>query len=228
MSQSSTTREGTLSSFGPLAVSLYRGANPRFRGLLRKLVLRAEGGPVYSWTIRRIYKEFHGVDVGLYTIGPCDVPPGNLDPGTTVGRYSSVYYTVRVINTPDPAKTMSSHRLFAPGAMGGGSAMGAGTEATRETLSIGHDVWMGHNVIVLPGAKSIGDGAIVGAGSVVHSSVPPYAVVTGNPARVVRYRFSEKIIQELMESKWWLKSIDELSGQIEQFQKPLDGSPLPK
>jgi hypothetical protein len=120
MSQSSTPREGTLSSFGPLAVSLYRGANPRFRGVLRKLVLRAEGGPVYSWTIRRIYKEFHGVDVGLYTIGPCDVPPGNLDPGTTVGRYSSVYYTVRVINTPDPAKNDVESSIVCAGSHGWG------------------------------------------------------------------------------------------------------------
>ena len=221
MSHNSSVKEGKLWSMGPLMVSLYRSSSkPAVRSLVRKLVLRAEGGPVYSWTIRRLYREFHGVDVGLYTIGPCDVPPGNLDPGTTVGRYSSVYYTVRVINTPDPAKTMSSHRLFSPRALGAPAT----AESPLETLSIGHDVWMGHNVIVLPGAKSIGDGAIVGAGSVVHSPVPAYAVVTGNPARVVRYRFPEKVIADLIASQWWNKSIDQLSGQMERLQKPIEGS----
>jgi len=184
------------------------------------MVLRAEKGPVYSQTIREIYREFHGVDVGLYSIGPCDVPPGNLGPGTRVGRYSSIYYTVRTITTPDPAKTLSTNRLFSPEALGSTSA-GSGM---RESIAIGHDVWMGHNVIILPTAQSIGDGAIVGAGSVVHNPVPPYAVVTGNPARVVRFRFPEKVIEELMASKWWLKSIDDLKSRIDDFRKPLDGS----
>ena len=70
--------------------------------------------------------------------------------------------------------------------------------------------------------SSIGDGAFIGAGSVVQNDVPPYAVVTGNPARVVRYRFSPAKIQELLASRWWNKSIDELSYDMDSFRGPLE------
>lgn len=53
---------------------------------------------------------------------------------------------------------------------------------------------------------------------------PPYAVVTGNPARVVRFRFSEKKIQELLESKWWLKSIEELEPEMKKHRQPQEGT----
>ena len=58
-------------------------------------------------------------------------------------------------------------------------------------LEIGHDVWMGQQAIILPGCKKIGNGAIIGGGSIVTHDVPPYAIVVGNPARVIRYRFDE-------------------------------------
>lgn len=190
------------------------------RSLLRRLVLRMEGGAVYSLTIREIYRRFHGVDVGLYTIGPCDVAPGNLAPGTTVGRYSSIYYTVQSITRDHPSGAWAAHGLFCDSALG----KARNHAAPRSKLVIGNDVWAGHNAIILPSVEQIGDGAVIGAGSVVHNNVPPYAVVTGNPARVVRYRFSEKKINELIESKWWLKCIDELSGEMDEFQKPLEGA----
>lgn len=64
-------------------------------------------------------------------------------------------------------------------------------------VTIGNDVWIGRNAIVLPGV-SVCDGAVVGAGAVVTKDVPPYAVVAGNPARVIKYRFDEVLIAELM------------------------------
>ena len=67
---------------------------------------------------------------------------------------------------------------------------------------IGNDVWIGTRVMLL-GAITIGDGAIIGAGSVVTKDVPPYAVVAGNPARVLHYRFPQEIINKLLEIKWW-------------------------
>ena len=67
---------------------------------------------------------------------------------------------------------------------------------------VGNDVWIGQNVTVLPGVK-IGDGAIIGANSVVASDIPPYCVAAGNPCRVVKHRFDDKIIQELEKIKWW-------------------------
>lgn len=68
--------------------------------------------------------------------------------------------------------------------------------------TIGNDVWVGAGAIVLRGVN-IGDGAVVGAGSIVTKDVPPYAIVAGNPARVVRMRFGDETIVALLELKWW-------------------------
>ncbi len=67
---------------------------------------------------------------------------------------------------------------------------------------IGNDVWIGQNVTILPGIK-IGNGAIIGANSVVASDVPAYVIAVGNPCRVVKKRFDDKTIQKLEEIKWW-------------------------
>jgi acetyltransferase-like isoleucine patch superfamily enzyme len=71
-----------------------------------------------------------------------------------------------------------------------------------ERTSIGHDVWLGHSAIILSGVH-VGNGAVVGAGAVVTKDVPPYAIVAGNPAKLIRYRFTEDLVNELMEIKWW-------------------------
>jgi acetyltransferase-like isoleucine patch superfamily enzyme len=78
-------------------------------------------------------------------------------------------------------------------------------------VTIGSDVWTGHNVNVMPGV-SVGDGAIIGAGSVVTKDVPPFAIVVGVPAQVKRMRFSERVIERLMRLKWWDLELSELSG----------------
>jgi virginiamycin A acetyltransferase len=72
----------------------------------------------------------------------------------------------------------------------------------RPDTVLGNDVWLGYGVTVLAGVH-IGDGAIVAARSVVSTSVPPYAVVAGNPARVVRMRFPEDQVRQLLEIAWW-------------------------
>lgn len=69
-------------------------------------------------------------------------------------------------------------------------------------IEVGNDVWIGHGAIILSGV-SIGSGSIVGAGAVVTKSVPPYSVVVGNPAKVLKTRFNPKVIAELLELNWW-------------------------
>lgn len=73
---------------------------------------------------------------------------------------------------------------------------------TPKRVTIGHDVWLGANVIVLSGIR-IGNGAIIGAGAVVTRDVPPFAIAIGIPARVIRYRFSDEIINRLNQLCWW-------------------------
>jgi virginiamycin A acetyltransferase len=218
MGQGKPNREGKSSRFcSAVLLPLYGATKSKaFRSLLRRMVLRMEGGEVYSLTIREMLRRFHDITVGLYTIGPCAVEPGNLAKGTRIGRYSSIYYTVRTLSHDGPLDHESSHGLFCDSVLDGGA------HVPKIELEIGNDAFIGHNAIILPSVERVGDGAFIGAGSVVRSTVPPYAVVTGNPARVVRYRFSENKIQELLEEKWWLKSIDELSHDMDSFQKPIE------
>ena len=69
-------------------------------------------------------------------------------------------------------------------------------------INIGNDVWIGQRAIILDGV-TIGDGAIIGAGAIVTKNIPPYAVAVGSPAKVVKYRFSEEIIKDLLNIRWW-------------------------
>ena len=78
---------------------------------------------------------------------------------------------------------------------------------------IGNDVWIGQKAVILPGVQ-IGDGAIIGANSVVGSNVAPYTIVIGNPARVLRKRFDDELTDLLLRFKWWDKSIDEIDRLI--------------
>lgn len=71
-----------------------------------------------------------------------------------------------------------------------------------KSVIIGSDVWIGSRVTILPNVR-IGCGAIVGAGAVVTHDIPPYAIVVGNPAKIVKYRFSSEIIEKLMALRWW-------------------------
>jgi virginiamycin A acetyltransferase len=78
---------------------------------------------------------------------------------------------------------------------------------------IGNDVWIGQNATFLPGVH-IGDGVIAGASSVVTNDVPPYSIVAGNPARLIRRRFDDELIALLEEFKWWDKPIDEIQALL--------------
>lgn len=83
------------------------------------------------------------------------------------------------------------------------------TATSKGDVVIGNDVWIGHQCLILSGVD-IGDGAVIGAGSVVRRSVPPYAIVAGNPARVLGFRFSPEQIEALLRIKWWDWPIDRI------------------
>lgn len=75
-------------------------------------------------------------------------------------------------------------------------------ESEFKHVTIGNDVWIGARAMILDGV-SIGDGAVIAAGAVVTKDVPPYAIIGGVPARVIKYRFSEQKIYEMLQSQWW-------------------------
>lgn len=88
----------------------------------------------------------------------------------------------------------------------------------RETV-IGNDVWIGHHAIILQGV-TIGNGAVIGAGAVVTKDVKPYAIVAGNPAKIIRFRFEQSIIEGLLNSEWWNYSDADLKKFGLTFKDP--------
>ena len=82
---------------------------------------------------------------------------------------------------------------------------------------VGNDVWIGANVVVLRNVK-IGDGAVLAAGAIVNKDVPPYAIVGGVPAKIIKYRFDPESIKQIRWSRWYLKNIDLASADIRKLQ----------
>ena len=90
----------------------------------------------------------------------------------------------------------------------------------RQTI-IGHDTWIGHGAVIKPGLK-IGHGAVVGSSSVVTKDVPDYAIVVGNPAKIIRYRFDEQTIKSLLHITWWLWDYEMIKLRQDDFLLPVN------
>ncbi|UCD00312.1 MAG: CatB-related O-acetyltransferase [Phycisphaerales bacterium] len=155
----------------------------------------------------------------MYSHGGCFVP-GSVGPGTTIGRYCSIASGVRILNRDHPMDFKSMHAFFF-----NPDLKYCHKYLTKQTpLKIGNDVWIGTRAIILRNVTEIGDGAVIGAGAIITKNVQPYAVVIGNPARVVRYRFRQETINELLASRWWEQDIGELKPYIDEFQRPYERS----
>ena len=89
-------------------------------------------------------------------------------------------------------------------------------EPNKADVVIGNDVWVGMNANIMRGV-TIGDGAVIAADAVVTKDVPPYAIVGGNPARIIKYRFSPEIIAKLLEIKWWDWEENLIKDRINDF-----------
>lgn len=91
----------------------------------------------------------------------------------------------------------------------------------QKITCIGNDVWIGHSAIVKAGV-TIGDGAVVGAGSVVTKDIPPYAIVGGVPAKIIKYRFDESVVNQLIETKWWNLSDEFIESIAVYIKNPIE------
>jgi virginiamycin A acetyltransferase len=138
------------------------------------------------------YVAAHGFEIGDYSIGEPTVRLYNRSK-LKVGKYCSIAVGATFIMGGVHQTDAVSTSLFGlPGGLG----------PSVPDIVIGSDAWLAGNTVVLSGV-TIGDGAVVGAGSVVINDVPPYGVVFGNPARLMRKRFSDEIVAELMNLRWW-------------------------
>lgn len=192
---------------------------PRYiRWLIRRITMKLESGEKYSLTLRRMYKKCHGIDIGMYSYG-CFTQSW-IPAGTTIGRYCSFAKGVVICNANHPLERLSLHPFFYNAKL----KVVERETITRGNLSIGHDVWIGRNTFILPGVRQIGNGAVIGAGAIVTHDVPPYAIVGGNPARIIRYRFPQSIRQAVEASKWWTYSIEELKCSLSVFLEPVSSA----
>jgi len=171
----------------------------------------------------------------LVAIGPCSIGAYTYASNLSlhyadVGRFCSI--------GPDVCIGLGNHRtdLFSthPLAVKGGSQFAwhqhfgvmrnsltkpADTGAALPRTIVGHDVWIGRGALVNDNV-TVGNGAIIGAGAVVTRDVPDYAVVVGAPAKIVRYRFGEEVIERFLRLRWWdldLSSLDALPVEPEAF-----------
>jgi virginiamycin A acetyltransferase len=96
---------------------------------------------------------------------------------------------------------------------------------SKGDVVIGHDVWIGTQSVVLSGAE-IANGAAIGANSVVAGHIPPYAIAVGSPARVIKYRFPQELIQRLQDLQWWQWSDDRIRANRSFFAGPLTAEKL--
>ncbi len=122
-----------------------------------------------------------------------------------IGRFCSIASNVRINALEHPMERLTTHKIsYRPNEFfryqGIDSAFRSRRQAKR--VNIGHDVWIGHGAVIMPAVK-IGHGAVVGANAVVTKDVAPYTIVAGNPARLIRLRFSEDIAARLLQLEWW-------------------------
>ncbi len=135
-----------------------------------------------------------------YGIPSVQVFPGNHS-RLVIGNYVSIAEEVSILLGGDhPTQWVSTHPLRIRFGLEG--AYEDGTPSSKGDVRIGSDVWMAHRVTILSGI-SIGDGAIIAAGSVVTKDVPPYAIVGGVPGTVIRYRFDAPTVSALLAIGWW-------------------------
>jgi phosphonate metabolism protein (transferase hexapeptide repeat family) len=138
---------------------------------------------------------------------------------TTMGKFVNIAAHTRINPGQHPMDRPSMHHFqYRSSAYDLGEDDPSFFDWRRERhLTIGHDVWIGHGAIV-QGGVTIGCGAVIGSGAVVTKDVAPYAIVTGMPATLLRFRFEPHIQEALMRVAWWDWSHDELRERMEDFR----------
>lgn len=216
-----STKELRRSVASGLLVRAYKSMRGPGTATTRRFIVRVltvlEGGQMRSFSLRRIMNEVHGVEVGAHSYGCFD--PVRFPPGIRIGRYVSIGPNVAAYRRNHPMDRLSLHPYFYRPDLGARS----GADVRSASLEICAGSWLGANAIILPGCRRIGRGAVVAAGAVLTRDVPDYAVVGGNPASLIRYRFSTQRIADAEATKWWLQSpaeLNRLAGDMTSSWEP--------
>ncbi len=134
----------------------------------------------------------------------------------TVGNYSAIGRNSRINIAQHPLNLISTNVIFYQKNQIKNDWVRNINYVPYKNIVIGNDVWIGENVTIMGGVK-ISDGAVVASNAVVTKDVPPYAIVGGIPAKILKYRFNEEIRNKLLEIKWWDLADDEITKKLSIF-----------
>ncbi len=141
--------------------------------------------------------------IGEFTYGMPEIRNFDNKTKLSVGKYCSFGAHVSILlggeHRTDLATTYPFPEIPEPWEETSGIT---GMTTSKGDISIGNDVWIGHGSIILSGA-TVGDGAVIGAGALICKDVPPYSIVGGNPAKLLRMRFEQETVQRLLKLAWW-------------------------
>lgn len=182
---------------------------------IKSHIIKAEGGSQESVTLRKWVEQKYGVSVGMFSYGGCFSPTFNLGGKVCIGRYCSFATDIHYFGGNHPMEYASMSPYFYNKSFGFDVK-----DIPRETLYIGHDVWCGYGVIITNKCHNIGNGAVIAAGSIVTKDVPPYAIVSGSPAKVMRYRFDQQTIDILEKSRWYDLKPEQIIEYYDLINKP--------
>ena len=192
----------------------------RLSYIYSKFIKKLHGRSILRSNIDRSSKVYTGCNIVNCRIGRYSyVGHDSTVIGTTIGNFCSISDNTFIGGAEHPMDWVSTSPVFE-----NVKREGSGPKKRfamheilpRKSTVIGNDVWIGHGAVIKQGV-SIGDGVVVAACAVVTKDVPPYAIVGGVPAKVLKYRFDEETIGKLMNSEWWNKPeewIEEMSIYI--------------
>ncbi len=180
------------------------------------------------------------------TMGAFSSCTSTMPINTVIGRYSSLGMGIQRLGGNHPTDRFTSsqityNKMFGPyqdyfNTNEGSDFEIKGMQSTNGSpVVIGHDVWVGQEVRFVSTGITVGNGAIIAAGAMVTKDVPPYAVVGGVPAKVIRYRFSDEVIQELERLQWWnyaypdfanVKGDEPIESFIEKVSRLIDNKKI--
>ena len=136
----------------------------------------------------------------------------------SIGRFCSIAIGVSLLLGNHRMDLVSTYPFKVLANYWPGAEQGLEDHEDRSGIAIGSDVWLGAHATIVAGVQ-VGSGAVVAAGAVVTNSVPPYAIVGGNPARVIRFRCTEPQIESLLEIAWWDWPNEKVRAQISSLTK---------
>ena len=185
-----------------------------------KIILQGKG--ILNSKIDRTSKVYSGTEFYDSSIGRHSYVGYNSEiHSCDIGSFCSIANQLIVGGAKHPLDWVSTSPVFYNVGGGTGRHLGSLEIEPLKRTTIGHDVWIGSRVTIMQGL-TIGTGAVIGAGSIVTKDVPPYAVVAGSPAKVIKYRFDEDTIQKLLDSKWWELSDNDLQQYSQYINQPLE------